>query len=100
LQKKLTDKFGKMNLDTLNTQSGFFGEKFLSSLNRSPKKRRQMWLFDLIYLCEDEDREGIRETWMEMKTEDQEQVWSFLASDQKQLIRNSLAEDSDEPPPF
>jgi hypothetical protein len=89
-----------MNLDTSNTQSDFFGEKFLSSLNRSPKKRRQMWLFDLIYFCEDEDKEGIQETWKEMKTEDQEQVWSFLASDQKQLIRDALAEGSNEPPPF
>jgi hypothetical protein len=80
-----------MNWDTSNTQSGFFGEKFLSSINRSPKKRRQVWLFDLIYFCEDEDLEGIRETWMEMNKEDQEQVWSFLASDQKKLVRDSIA---------
>ncbi len=78
-------------MDISNTQSGFFGEKFLSTINRSPKKRRQVWLFDLIYFCEDEDLEGIRETWMEMNKEDQEQVWSFLASDQKKLVRDSIA---------
>lgn len=88
-------------MDISNTQSGFFGEKFLSTINRSPKKRRQVWLFDLIYLCEDEDREGIRETWIEMKQDDQEAVWGFLASDQKNLIRDALAETTgDEPPPF
>lgn len=80
-----------MSWDTSNTQSGFFGEKFLSSINRSPKKRRQVWLFDLIYFCEDEDKEGIKETWMEMNKEDQEQVWSFLASDQKSLVREAIA---------
>jgi hypothetical protein len=91
LQNIQTGRFGKMSLDTSNTQYAFFGEKFLSSLNRSPKKRRQMWLFDLIYFCEDEDSEGLRETWLEMKSEDQEAVWSMLASDQKQLIRNAIA---------
>lgn len=48
-------------------------------------------MFDLIYFCEDEDSEGLRETWLEMKSEDQEAVWSMLASDQKQLIRNAIA---------
>jgi hypothetical protein len=73
----------------------------VSSLNRSPKLRLQAALFDLISYCDTEDHWGIREIWNELDQQAQEQIWSFLSSNQKTIIREALANgESSEPPPF
>ena len=60
------------------------------SLSKSPKLRLQAALWDLIAYCESEDPYGINETWNELDQAAQEQIWSFLASNQKAFIREAL----------
>jgi hypothetical protein len=64
----------------------------MTNLNRSPKLRLQAALFDLIEYCEQEDQWGIKETWLELDQQAQEQIWSFLSSQQKVTIREALAQ--------
>jgi len=61
-----------------------------------------MALFDLISYCEEpEDQWGIREIWYDLTQSEQEQVWSFLSTNQKNCIRTALQEgEQSEPPPF
>ena len=69
----------------------------MSNLNRSPKLRLQAALFDLIDFCDQEeiDDYGIREIWHELQQSEQEQVWAFMSSAQKNTIRDALAADPD-----
>jgi hypothetical protein len=64
----------------------------VSNLNRSPKLRLQQALFDLIEYCEKQDDWGIKEVWLELDQQAQEQIWSFLSSQQKATIREALAQ--------
>lgn len=68
----------------------------MTNLARSPKLRLQAALFDLIEYCEQEDQWGIKETWLELDQQAQEQIWSFLSSQQKVTIREALNEQEDE----
>ena len=73
----------------------------MSNLARSPKLRLQAALFDLISYCDTEDEWGIKETWNELDQAGQEQIWAFMSSQQKTIIRDALAQgDQDEPSPF
>jgi formaldehyde-activating enzyme involved in methanogenesis len=71
----------------------------MSNLNRSPKLRLQAALFDLIEFCDQEqaDDYGIREIWHELQQSEQEQIWAFMSSAQKNTIRDALANDPDKP---
>lgn len=70
----------------------------MNDLNRSPKLRLQAALFDLVELCQQEDHWGIKEIWLELDQKGQEQIWAFLGSNQKVIIREALAKgDEDEP---
>jgi len=64
----------------------------MTNLARSPKLRLQAALFDLIEYCEQEDGWGIKEVWLELDQQAQEQIWSFLSSQQKVTIREALAQ--------
>ena len=68
----------------------------MTNLNRSPKLRLQAALFDLIELCDQQDDWGIKEIWLELDQQAQEQIWSFLSSQQKATIREALNEQQDE----
>ena len=61
------------------------------NLNRSPKLRLQQALFDLVDCCEKQDDWGIKEVWMELDQQAQEQIWAFMSSNQKVTIREALS---------
>jgi len=64
----------------------------MTNLARSPKLRLQAALFDLIEYCEQGDGWGIKEVWLELDQQAQEQIWAFLSSQQKVIIRDALAQ--------
>ena len=68
----------------------------MTNLARSPKLRLQAALFDLIEYCEQEDGWGIKEIWLELDQQAQEQIWSFLSSQQKVTIRGALSSNEEE----
>jgi len=64
----------------------------MTNLARSHKLRLQAALFDLVEYCEQEDEWGIKEIWLELDQKDEEQIWSFLSTKQKSIIREALAQ--------
>jgi hypothetical protein len=70
----------------------------MNDLIRSPKLRLQAALFDIIEYCGIEDWFGIKEIWIDLNQQEQEQVWSFLSSNQKSVVRQALAHDFGEAP--
>jgi hypothetical protein len=68
----------------------------VTNLNRSPKLRLQAALFDLIELCDQQEEWGIKEIWLELDQQAQEQIWSFLSSHQKVTIRAALSQGKEE----
>jgi hypothetical protein len=67
----------------------------MTNLNRSPKLRLQAALFDLIEYCEQGDGWGIKEIWLELDQQAQEQIWAFLSSQQKVTIREALSSEQE-----
>lgn len=70
----------------------------MSDLARSPKLRLQAALIDIIDYCAIEDWFGIKEIWIDLDQKEQEQIWSFLSSNQKATIREALAHDFGDAP--
>ena len=70
----------------------------MNDLARSPKLRLQAALFDIVEYCDIEDWFGIKEVWIDLDQKEQEQVWSFLSSNQKSVVRQALAHDFGEAP--